>query len=387
MTNHKIFILTLLAIHASIIDLRFLSSNNVNLYIQMIANILLLIEISKYLSILWKKYKTLNWSAILFSLSYLYSTFNIWHSEIPFSLVSPYTSILQFLKVITLLFFIEYINESKKTILFLKYFLYIVGGYLIIANINIITGIKIKGNDMDISIIGDKFITSYLNLFWISIFAQYQLFTKNKFQLFKYRVLIILSCITASISQCSTGIIVGIFMIGSTYFQNFYKILQRPMIICISILILDLGGYLFYNLVLSIPFIQNIIVNGLGEDLTLTGRTLIWEALATILNERPIWGFGPGNETIVIQNLINLTNAQNGLIHTYLGIGIIGIICFFILLYNIVQRSKYSVIIFFIYGLIIASTIEVTLETSFLCYATFMILQNPSKQLKKYYDD
>lgn len=381
MKNIKIFLLTLLVIHASIINLRLFAANNSNLYIQMIANILLLIGISKDLMIFWKKYRILNCTAILFSLSYLYSTYHVWHIPTQISLMSPYTSILQFLKVITLLFFIEYINEHKKTIIFLKLFLYITGIYLIIANINIILGFKSEFGKIDISIIGDKFIVSYLNLFWISLFTQYQIFNKSKFNITNYRLLIITACSISIIAQCSTAVIVSAFMIGFSFFPHIYKFLKKPFFICTSILILDIGFYLFYALILKIPSIQYLIVNILGEDLTLTSRTIIWEALATILNKQPIWGFGPGNETWVVKDLINLTNAQNGLLHTYLGIGIIGLICYFMLLYRIIQynNKNFSFILFFLYGLIIASMIEVTLETSFLCYASFMLLQNQIK--------
>ena len=83
-----------------------------------------------------------------------------------------------------------------------------------------------------------------------------------------------------------------------------------------------------------------IVVDVLGEDLTLTTRTNIWAALLSILSDEPLWGYGPGNETVVVGGLLNLTNAQNGLLHTYLGVGAVGVFFFLLLLSGIVRKMK-----------------------------------------------
>lgn len=382
MKNRKIQLIAFLSIHSSIIDLYFLSSNNANLYVQMLSNILLLIILIKELPILCTKYKRLNFILLLFSLSYLYSTYNVWHMEINFKLMSPYTSILQFLKVASLILTIEYINIKNKGILYLKTCLIILSGYVFISDVCIFLGIKSSASWMDFYPIGDKFIVSYQNLFLLSLYTQYKWLKYSKFNLKEYRLLAFIAMLIAWKVECSTAIMISLFMILISFIPKVYSIIKKPSIFCFSILVFDIGFYLFYNILLSSDIAKYIIVDVLGEDLTLTTRTFIWEALATILNKQPIWGFGPANETFVVSNLLDLTNAQNGLIHIYLGVGIIGVSLYLILLFNIVAKSKYDSIIFiFLYGLIIASIVEVTLETNFLCYASFLLINKTNNQI------
>lgn len=121
-----------------------------------------------------------------------------------------------------------------------------------------------------------------------------------------------------------------------------------------------------------------IVVDVLGEDLTLTTRTNIWAALLSILSDEPLWGYGPGNETVVVGGLLNLTNAQNGLLHTYLGVGAVGVFffcCYYLeLLENEITESKYFVS--FLLGLVVASIVEVSLSSLFLCYSSFLLIAN-----------
>ena len=145
---------------------------------------------------------------------------------------------------------------------------------------------------------------------------------------------------------------------------RYYHILYRPLGLSILILILDLFFFFLHSYILDLSMVKYIVVDVLGEDLTLTTRTNIWAALVYILSDEPLWGYGPGNETAVVGGLLNLTNAQNGLIHTYLGVGAVGVFFFLLLLSGIVRKIKLrnqNTLFLFLLGLLVASVVEVSL--------------------------
>ena len=296
---------------------------------------------------------------------------------------SPYTAILEFTKVICAVFFMQYIRETKNVSTFLKYFLIILGAYLFVANIEALGG---KENGIDICLLGDKFVLSYTNLFWISLFCYYRYFKTYHFNMLQYRILLMLAFVVSSVIGCATGVIVATSMLLLSLIDVSFisKIMVSPLNLIIAILVCDLGFYLTYETILKNNFVQYVIVDLLGEDLTLTTRTIIWERLDTILDLEPLWGFGPANETIVVQCLIDLTNAQNGILHNYLGVGIIGVASYLLLLYAIlktVHLRKPNPIIYFFFGLVVASVVEVCLTTISLCYLSFLIICNLSTKI------
>ena len=378
MKNKYLFLLTLLVIHSSFIDLRPLASNNANLYVQMLSCIFLLLLLGGNLIKLFKRYKALNIIAILLSLSYAYSTYRIWNIHTNVSLMSPYTSILQFLKIISVLALVEYVEIYHKRVLFLKYFLVLLGVYLGLGNIDVFS--NYRGGDMDVCIIGDKFVVSYLNLFWISLYIPYMFFMTKVIKINKFRILLVLSCFISYVVSCSTGIVVGAFMLVFSYIPvHYYHILYKPLGLSILILILDLSFFFLHSYILDLGIVKYIVVDVLGEDLTLTTRTNIWAALLSILSDEPLWGYGPGNETVVVGGLLNLTNAQNGLLHTYLGVGAVGVFFFLLLLSGIVRKMKLrnqNTLFLFLLGLVVASIVEVSLSSLFLCYSSFLLIAN-----------
>lgn len=384
MKSKYIFLLSLLLVHSTFVDLRPLSANNLNLYVQMLSALFLILLVLKKYSLFFAKYKLLNISLGLFVTAYSISTYNVWHKHVLIALMSPYTSILEFVKVICTVFLMQYIRETKNVSTFLKYFLIILGAYLFVANIEALGG---KANGMDICLLGDKFVLSYTNLFWISVFCYYGYIKTYHFNLLQYRILLLLSFVISSVIGCATGVIVttSMLILSLVDISFISKIMVSPLNMIVTILVCDLGFYLTYESILKNDFVKYIIVDLLGEDLTLTSRTIIWDRLDNILDLEPLWGWGPGNETTVVQNLINLTNAQNGILHDYLGVGVIGVTAYLILLYSILKTAhmkKPNTITYFFFGLVVASVVEVCLTSISLCYSSFLIICNLSTKRK-----
>lgn len=127
----------------------------------------------------------------------------------------------------------------------------------------------------------------------------------------------------------------GIFFIG-IFFLLFFHLLNRkvwPFVIFLSTTPLF---YLFVNILSTPLFGQNfvsVVINNMGGDLTLTGRTLLWDEILQRASEHAIFGGGYGSFWIgdLGNDLWNLFpwhpgQAHNGYIDIYIDLGIVGLI-------------------------------------------------------------
>jgi O-antigen ligase len=84
-------------------------------------------------------------------------------------------------------------------------------------------------------------------------------------------------------------------------------------------------------------FQPDVLVGLIGRDLTLTGRTDIWEALRYVIADRPwlghgygaFWGIGSGPAEYV-KDLVqwDVPTAHNGWMETWLSVGLVGVLLF-----------------------------------------------------------
>lgn len=376
-SDSSTLLLSILCVHGVFIHLWPLQQfGNLDLYIQVLCCLLILgIVYLKYR--LRPKYRKLNYSLLFLSISYSISTYKVWHDKTGVDLMSPYYSIMQYLKIIAFILLVEYLVESGKQFRFVKYTTAIIGLYAIPCSLYYFS--QKPGDSYFETLIGDKFLTFYALIFFVSLYAQYNSIPKSKF-----RIYIILTAILAYFSAASTiAVISGVIFMLTFASDKLIGKITKPSLITLSLPTIDILFFVFVSAILLIPAIAYFVVNVLHEDLTMNTRTLIWQELLLILDERILWGFGPGNETSVFKCLLNSTNAQNGILHLYFGIGIIGVCLFLYLFYRIlccVQRRESRYLLFFIIALIVASTIEVTFNSEFICYAAAMILFNKDSQ-------
>src|SRR5258705_9369305 len=136
--------------------------------------------------------------------------------------------------------------------------------------------------------------------------------------------IIVLCTAVAVLSKSSTAVVAiaavfGLDLVGRLYFKG-----NEGRAISI---------FLVIGCVLVIGFIMNdesSILEFLGKDATLTGRTLLWPYVIDSISERPLlgWGLGgfwvPGNPAALkIAEALNWTapNGHNGLLEFLLGVG------------------------------------------------------------------
>ena len=149
---------------------------------------------------------------------------------------------------------------------------------------------------------------------------------RNKDILLCFMVLIIIL-----LSKSSTGFIVGSLLV-------IYVLLLKKIKIKINIDKLMSIYTIIYTQVVIFRIQETVfrgfIENTLQKNVTLTGRTLIWDFIMKIIPNSLIFGYGRND--IIAQNAIirDVTEAHNGLLEILLCTGIIGLFVFILILLN-----------------------------------------------------
>ena len=157
---------------------------------------------------------------------------------------------------------------------------------------------------------------------------------RNKDILLCFMVLIIIL-----LSKSSTGFIVGSLLV-------IYVLLLKKIKIKININKLMSIYTIIYTQVVIFRIQETVfrgfIENTLQKNVTLTGRTLIWDFIMKIIPNSLI--FGEGRNDIIAQNAIirDVTEAHNGLLEILLCTGIIGLFVFILILLNVFKALNKS---------------------------------------------
>lgn len=157
---------------------------------------------------------------------------------------------------------------------------------------------------------------------------------RNKDILLCFMVLIIIL-----LSKSSTGFIVGSLLV-------IYVLLLKKIKINININKLMSIYTIIYTQVVIFRIQETVfrgfIENTLQKNVTLTGRTLIWDFIMKIIPNSLIFGYGRND--IIAQNAIirDVTEAHNGLLEILLCTGIIGLFVFILILLNVFKALNKS---------------------------------------------
>lgn len=122
---------------------------------------------------------------------------------------------------------------------------------------------------------------------------------------------------------------------------------------------------------MDISFVQYLIEDILHEDLTLTGRTVIYAKMLDLIEEQPWFGYGNGTASFFTWYYMSMPNTQNGLLNDYIDWGMVGVSFFVFLFYFVVKYigcniSHKNPFLCLLYTYIVLSSIEITLGLSFL---------------------
>lgn len=284
------------------------------------------------------------------------------------------------LKIIMFMLYFQFLNQYRKGQVFLKYLFYLLLPFVLISDIN---GFIYKSDGISGYEVGNKFYLCYLNIFLVTIYLLYK--ERNKQVNKNVIILLLVTFLLALKTKCTTMIIGTILYFLFTFIlknNKFRNRLYKPWFYLICLFVCDILFFISVTWLLQIPIIQYIIVDILGEDLTLTGRVGMYARLGEVLNECPLYGFGIGNTYLTTMMYGVGDNAQNGLLNLFIECGLLGVIFYFIMLLLMIKQASHNLstypIICFIYMMLVLSSIEVTFTLYFTAIMILLLLDNNS---------
>ena len=335
------------------------------------------------------QYKYINICAIIWAIINIYTGYvnqdlfydlTDWKGEIEKSYSSMrFDHVIYYvIKFLSCILYYQFLSVSNKEHTFIRYFFFFMFMFAVVSDINAIIYQSESGSGY---LVGNKFYVSYINLFVVTLY--YMLHpVPNRTQKMKLKLLLLLSFIIALKTQCSTVVIGTIILYYLIFAINdkWKGLLRNWKTYALGLVVFDILFFFFTMAFIDNPIMRYIIVDILGEDMTLTGRLDIYAALGPIIAESPLWGNGVGNATMItIMNGAGI-NAQNGLLNYLLEVGILGVSAFlfmlFLMMKNAYHHKNTYPILCFIYMMLVLSSIEVTFTPYFFGMCFLLLLNN-----------
>ena len=350
--------------------------------------VLFVFIIRDYRILFSKNYKVLNILLCIFIFFILFSSFLCsldtgLRKLIP--LISPNIGISFSAIVFLSFFFIEIIYYKGYIKPFIKYLFRIITLYVIIVDLYVFTHLSTPELETSaIYLIGDKFQVVYLHLMWCSIYVYRSiLLSKRKRTNLKLYIFLFISLIVSRSVYCSTGVIGVIIFFLFFLFQTLLKrFIYNPQLITLLILVSSFFVFTVEK-ILEIPIVQHIIEDVLHEDLTLTGRTVIYSYLAVLISEKPFFGYGYGNSSFIVSHAVGFGNAQNAVLDSLVNYGLVGFISLIIILYYIIYKyctsSASFVFLVLLYIYAIMGLVEITMGQCFVLLLPLLLLTQKQK--------
>ena len=199
-----------------------------------------------------------------------------------------------------------------------------------------------------------------------------------------YLIVNFISIIITLLTGSDTAVAVMLFYI---VMKIIYKNRTININIYISSILIVFLAILLTNI--EDNFLSYIINNILGSDLTLSGRTVVWDKVINLIPKAFIFGYGLGSfqiaESLFYKNATNgmpLNDPFNGILNIIFFNGVIGLILFFVIIKKALKRLNYiqkndkriiSLILFFLSMFLISISESIFQFTSF-TFWIFIIL-------------
>lgn len=178
--------------------------------------------------------------------------------------------------------------------------------------------------------------------------------------------------------ECSTGIVALAILIIMVFMpEKIWEILKNRKVI-FAVLILMGSMVSLIGVILSFGVVQDILINVLHENISLTGRTELYALLIPKLIEAGVFGNGFGSYATSTLGYHGWYNAQNGLAEIVLTYGYFGVIAFCVLVYScLYDRKKIDIPIFAAcYAFLFISAVEIPYGPIFILLLSLIYFGN-----------
>ena len=283
--------------------------------------------------------------------------------------VNAQRGVFQVVKLLEVFLFFEYIKQignEKNTIRIFTILTFI---YIIINDLLMFLSPSLFYLNNSNYLLGNKFQVSYIHILLPILYMYYNSLINKKdvSNMVASIITLLFAMFISAYTECTTG------LVGTILFTVFYfcmrkknkKVNAKAIII---VLLISCSKLLIFSNIVKLKPVEYIIVNILHEDVTLTGRTIIYENIFNIIGSKWLLGYGYGNSYDVMSEQLNYPNTQNALLEYWLTTGIAGMILLIILIYKILNNYNKNINSLIIYLLVfcILGSIEITISTIFL---------------------
>lgn len=158
-----------------------------------------------------------------------------------------------------------------------------------------------------------------------------------------YWCLLALSCGTMVMSQSTTALATFIVMLMLCLIYRIFRWRYEVMVSAIlAVTIVGLGALIY------IAGYSDTLFSSVGKDATLSGRTFIWQAVWTKIQEEPWLGYGLAgfwnglngpSRYVQLAVGIPVVYAHNGFLDLWLSVGLVGVIVFVAGFFNTIIQS------------------------------------------------
>lgn len=353
--------------------------------VQTVGAICLLLTTFKETKLLFKRFLTTNWSLVLFCLLICFSSFWSYYAlagefkALGAFKFSPLRGCLYAFVLFQYYLAVESLilhNKLGRVLDILSLFVFLI---LFVQDIDILFIHTRLEESADLYLIGDKYTITYLHLFYIALISG----VRKKTSYVLSFILIIITFIIAQKTFCSTGKVLSVLMYILVILKPYLeKFLSSRTTLLLAIVLSILFAF-FPTFVLEQNVIDHFVRDTLGEDYTVTGRVRIYEVLTQIVSQSPWVGYGHGNSSFIVSAYIGFGNAQNGFLDTTVNYGIIGTLliifialtCFNFSPHRRIDNRTFMFVVV-VYLMLIAATMEITINTIFLCILPLLLINN-----------
>lgn len=317
-------------------------------------------------------FRVINIFAYLLMLSILITSFLNKDLSLGGYQVSSYTlGVLYAIILFNTLYFVEFsIFYGKQNQMFRYYFNFLFILCIIVDLLIFTIGSPVHA----FYYVGDKFTISYLHIFLIALYCVNKGPENRKVDL-KFICLISISFLVCKRVSCSTGQIGVVLLSVFLLYNKAKKIIPNAYYMLSYVALFSLLSFVFTQ-ILEVPFIRDFIVNDLGKDETMTGRTEIYLVLWQAVQVNPWFGWGQGNGMGFMGYYFSTPNAQNGFFNYVTDFGFVGVAILLLLLFSvcrIINVEKAYPLWALIFVFIALSSVEITFNLQFIVYIILLL--------------
>lgn len=349
-------IMAILLFHIIFINIYYISFYN---YIVLIFSLILILYLIPKIKIfLNEKYKKINTLLLCYCGIIIISSF--------YNYINVQWGIFYVIKLINLFLFFEYIHQKKEEKNIIRIFTFLTFAYVLLNDfIMILRPDLFYVYDLNY-LLGNKFPISYLHLVLVVFYIYNKENDSSIYYKFITILFYILGIVVSIFTECTTGLI-GFIIFPIIYLFNKNKKKKINAELFILTLIISCTILLIFSSIIKLKPIEYIITNILHEDITLTGRTDIYENVFYVINDKWLLGYGYGNSYDVMFKEVGYANTQNALLEYWIMTGFLGMVLLILLIYKIIKNYNQNMnsIIACLYVFIILGSVEITICLTF----------------------